>query len=81
MLKDYNRSKEYINKLDQLAKTQRGASLWMLSLAANHLLEVILGLPAALGRQDSCLQPSMKVDPFCDINENLLVINYVFGSA
>lgn len=29
-----------------------------------------LGLPAAVGRQDSHLQRSMKVDPFCAINEN-----------
>lgn len=32
-----------------------------------------LGLPATVGRQESHLQSSMKVDPFCDINENLLV--------
>lgn len=35
MLKDDNRSEEYINKLDQLAKHG-----WILSMAANHLMEV-----------------------------------------
>lgn len=38
MLKDHIRSQDYINQLDQLAKT--GAILWMLSVVADHLMEV-----------------------------------------
>lgn len=40
MLKDHIRSQDYINQLDQLAKTLSGAILWMLSVVADHLMEV-----------------------------------------